>query len=386
MAREGATAGAGERLGRVLTAYRELLDRPDATEDDSFVALGGDSLSYVEVSIHLERILGDLPDGWHLMPVRDLAGTQPRPSRVPGWQRVETGIVLRALAILFIVTTHVGLAGLQGGAHALFALAGYNMARFQLGDEPRWERLRGLGASLLRVVVPAVVWIGGVAVATGQYDWSTVGLLNQVLGEHTRWTDQWSFWFIESVVYILVGLGVALSIPAIDRFQRRWPWYFAMAVAGLGLLGRYAILLPHPGRLRSLTAYAIVWIFALGWAAAVSQTRWQRLVVSAVAVVAVQGFWPTQPTRELILTAGILLLVWVPSIRIPRLVARVSAVLASASLYIYLTHWQVYPALRAIDPWLAVAGSIAVGLLYWQLVTWAWPRLSAYRAPRSAGV
>ena len=264
----------GDRLGRVLTAYRELLDRPDATEDDSFVGLGGDSLSYVEVSIHLERILGDLPDGWHLMRVRDLATAQARPTRLPGWQRVETGIVLRALAILFIVTTHVGLAGLQGGAHALFALAGYNMARFQLGDEPRWERLRGLGASLLRVVVPAVVWIGGVAVATGQYDLTTVGLLNQVLGDRTRWTDQWSFWFIESVAYILVGLGAALAIPAVDRLQRRWPWYFAMAVVGLGLLGRYAILVPHPGRLRSLTAYAIVWIFALGWAAAHAHIRY----------------------------------------------------------------------------------------------------------------
>jgi hypothetical protein len=151
------------------------------------------------------------------------------------------------------------------------------------------------------------------------------------------------------------------------------------------MLGRYAILLPHPGRLRSLTAYAIVWIFALGWAAAVSRTRWQRLVVSAVAVVAVQGFWPTQPTRELILTAGILLLVWVPSIRTPRLVARISGVLASASLYIYLTHWQVYPALRTIDPWLAVAGSIAVGLAYWQLVTGVSGRMSAARVTPRTG-
>lgn len=363
-------AGAGDRLGRVLTAYRELLDQPHATEDDSFVALGGDSLSYVEVSIHLERILGDLPDGWHLMPVRDLAATQARPSRVPGWQRVETGIVLRALAILFVVVTHVGLAGLQGGAHALFALAGYNLARFHLGDEPRVERLRSIGASLLRVVLPAVAWIGGVALATGQYALPTVGLVNQVVGDRSRWSDQWSFWFIESIVYLLIGLGAALAIPAVDRLQRRWPWYFAMAVVALGLLGRYAILVPHAGRMRGGTAYAILWIFALGLAAAASRARWQRFVVSGVAIAAVQGFWPTQPTRELILTAGILLLVWVPSIRTPRVLARASGVLASASLYIYLTHWQVYPALRPIDPWLAVAGSIAVGLLYWQLVTW----------------
>jgi surface polysaccharide O-acyltransferase-like enzyme len=104
-----------------------------------------------------------------------------------------------------------------------------------------------------------------------------------------------------------------------------------------------------------------------------------------VAVAAVQGFWPAQPIREVILTIGILLLVWVPSIRTPRLVARVSGVLASASLYIYLTHWQVYPALRGIDPWLAVAGSIAVGLLYWQLVGMVSARIRVRRVDEPRG-
>ena len=35
------------------------------TEDSTFVSLGGDSLSYVEMSVRLEQSLGHLPADWH---------------------------------------------------------------------------------------------------------------------------------------------------------------------------------------------------------------------------------------------------------------------------------------------------------------------------------
>ena len=38
-----------------------------------------------------------------------------------------------AVAILLVVVSHADLAQLQGGAHVLLAVAGYNLARFQLG-------------------------------------------------------------------------------------------------------------------------------------------------------------------------------------------------------------------------------------------------------------
>jgi hypothetical protein len=39
---------------------------------DSFVSLGGDSLRYVELSLALEEIFGELPPGWERMPVQQL--------------------------------------------------------------------------------------------------------------------------------------------------------------------------------------------------------------------------------------------------------------------------------------------------------------------------
>jgi hypothetical protein len=64
---------------------------------------------------------------------------------------------------------------------------------------------------------------------------------------------------------------------------------------------------------------------------------------------------------------GLLLLLWVPSARLPRRVVPVVGVLASASLYVYLAHFLVLPAVEGL-PLVAMAASLAVGLAYWQLV------------------
>jgi hypothetical protein len=63
-----AEAGAGD-LDALCALFAEVLDRP-VTPDDTFVGLGGDSLSYVEASLRLEQALGALPPDWHVTPLR----------------------------------------------------------------------------------------------------------------------------------------------------------------------------------------------------------------------------------------------------------------------------------------------------------------------------
>ena len=134
-----------------------MLRRDDVTADDSFVSLEGDSLSYVEMSIRVEQVLGHLPAGWHTTPIRELV---PHDGPPPRGRSLETNVALRALAIVAIVGSHANLFVLLGGAHVLLAVAGFNLGRFHLTDAPRAERLRHLGASIARVAVPSVLWIG----------------------------------------------------------------------------------------------------------------------------------------------------------------------------------------------------------------------------------
>ena len=173
-----------------------------------------------------------------------------------------------------------------------------------------------------------------------------------------------------------------LAVPWADRAERRFPLLFPLALTGAGLLTRYELV--NPGAPHTAPA---LWLFALGWAIARARTLAQRCVVSAIAALTVPGFFDNA-SREGTLLAGILLLIWLPSIPVPKFLRRLTMVLASASLYAYLVHWLVYPPLAGVSPALAVAGSLAAGVAYWALcmrVVSASSRRRARLAGRPAG-
>jgi len=363
----GSTAYLDEAVttGGLRALYAEALRRPHVTDDDSFVTLEGDSLSYVEMSIRLEEVLGHLPPNWHVTPIGSLVPASRR--RRQGFRSLESNVLLRALAIVLIVSSHANLFMVLGGAHVLLAVAGFNFGRFHLTSAPRGERVRHMSTSIARIVVPSVVWISLVAAVSAQYSWREAFLLNGVLGSR-EWSEPgWYYWFIEALVYTLVGMTLLMALPFVDRVERRWSFWLPMALVGLGLLTRYEVVVLLGGDVVH-RAHIIFWLFALGWATVKASSSWQRAVVSAVVVLTVPGFFDDL-VRELVVIAGVLVLVWLRSVRVPTLVARLCAVLASASLYIYLAHWQIYPHLEDSYPLLATVLSLVGGIILWQVST-----------------
>jgi hypothetical protein len=255
----------------------------------------------------------------------------------------------------------------QGGAHVLLTVAGFNLARFQLSSPTRRQRTRHVFASVARVAVPSMVWIAAAGALTGMYGVANVFLLNGVFGSD-GWTLRWQFWFLEALVWTLVAIGAGLAVPAVDRLERRAPFGFAVAVLGAGLVARYALVGVEADATERYTPSVVFWFIALGWAVARATTTWQRALLSVVTLVAVPGFFG-QPGREALVVGGVALLTWTATIRVPRILARGAGAVASASLYVYLTHWQVYPYLEDRVPVLAVLASFAVGIAYWQLTT-----------------
>ncbi|WP_434992068.1 AMP-binding protein [Arthrobacter sp. Ld5] len=362
-----------ERPGRegpadVARIYAECLDRPDVRATDTFVTLDGDSLSYVALSVRLEAALGRLPADWHLRTVGELSGrgTPRRRRRLVSF--LEPSIVLRAVATVCIVAAHVELFTFHT-AHLLFVIAGFNFARFQLTGT-RTGRLRRHARSLARIVVPSVAFIAFAYVVTDDYSVANIFLLNGMVGPQEV-TSEWHFWFVEMLVYVLVAVMALLAIPWLDRLERRVPFGFALGLLAVTLLSRYDIV--DPGLPKPLPVF---WLFLLGWAVARADSMPRRLLVSAVAVLTVPGFFD-HPLREVTIIVGLLLITWVPALPVPSVLRRVTGWLAAASLYIYLTHWLVYPVLMPLGPVVAVVGCLPVGVAYWALCSWlptAWSR------------
>jgi acyl-coenzyme A synthetase/AMP-(fatty) acid ligase len=342
--------------------YAVVLGRPEATVGDSFVGLGGDSLSYVEVSTRLGERLGALPPSWPSLSATELASAATdAPARQPRGVPVDVSVVLRAVAITLVVISHADLFQLQGGAHLLLAVAGYNLARFQLAVPGRRERILGLLRSARAVAVPAVLFLGALAAIGDQYRWSTALLLNGVVGGE-RWDDQWQFWFLEALVWCYLGVAALLAVPLLARAQRAAPFGSALVVLAVALAVRYAWTGIEAESTERYTLGVVAWCVALGMCAANALTWPQRLLVGSIAVGATVGFFG-DGRREAIVVAGVLALLAATPIRLPSWAASVLGVLASASLWIYLTHWQIYPTLEDSGHRVgAVLASLAVGI------------------------
>jgi acyl-CoA synthetase (AMP-forming)/AMP-acid ligase II len=329
--------------------------------DQSFVDLGGNSLSYVAMSVRLERALGRLPADWQRRSLAELERIEPPERRSWPWlgTTLETSVALRAAAIVLIVGSHATLYEMWGGAHLLLGIAGYNFGRFCLTPVPRTDRVHHLRKTIAWIVVPSLIWVALALLITNDYHWTNLLLVEKFFGPDDSMTAG-RLWFVEVLVWILIALTVVCWLPVSDRLERRRPFAFAAGFLIFGLALRYDLFGLHFGREAWFTILAF-WSFAVGWAAAKSSTVWQRSAVTLVLAVSLYGYFDNSH-REMLVLAGFLLLIWLPAIRCPAWLTVVAGTVAEASLYTYLTHYQVYPLFDS-HPLLGVIAAIIVGVL-----------------------
>jgi acyl-coenzyme A synthetase/AMP-(fatty) acid ligase len=355
----GGAAGAGASpVGSVYAAVLGHAVAPGTT----FVSAGGDSLNYVECAIRLERILGRLPDDWHLRTVAELDAVRPS-ARLP---RVDTTMVLRAVGICAVVATHMRLLYFPGGAHLLLAVVGFNFSRFQLAVAGTADRLRAGARTVARVAVPTVLWVGATMAVTDAHGLATLALVNNYLGPSSHADGTWQFWFVEAFVQVCLVTTVLLAVPAVRGVERRWPYAFPLAAVAatvplrtIGWAG-----LDDPANLRFRT-HGVAWFFALGWLVHRSGTRGQRALTTVVCLAAVTGFFD-RPQREWFILAGLLALTWLRQVPCPRSLVPVVGTLATASMWIYISHFRLWRPLNGLVPrGLAYVLTLLAGVALW---------------------
>ena len=356
--------------------FARLLGVPRVRADDTFVGLGGDSLSYVAVSAALSQRLGALPGDWPRRTVAELARGATPDSHVAGrgWRSVEVPVLVRSSALVLVVGSHIGTFDVRGGAHLLLGVAGYSFARFHLGTAGRIDRVRAMLAAAGRLALLCLMWLVPLVLLSDEYG-SSVLLVNNLLGPDTD-SPEWRYWFVEALLYVSVGAAAVLAVPAVDRWQRRFPFGLPAGFMGAGALAA-VLTTADSGPASMYTPVAVAWLFCAGWAlAAATRTHQQVVVIAAVAATAMLFF--NRPDRTAVVVAGLALVAFVAHVRLPRRLAGPVNALAAASLAVYLSHYQVYPLLPAA-PWAGLALSLVVGVMLWTLIQRLTPRLRAVR-------
>lgn len=357
----------------VRRAFAAVFPGRAIADADTFVGLGGDSLRYVQTALRLQRAVGALPPDWPERTVADLVALA-GPGRTPRrWLPVETPVVLRTVAIVLIVGSHVGLFRLLGGSHVLLAAAGWAFARFALAP-PRPSRT--ILRTAARIAVPSALWVAWRATVADDVDWYNALLLNYVVDP-----EAWGYWFVETLPQLLLLMALLFALPAVRALDRSRP--FALPAAGYlaGLLGQFVDDGANAFSLRQMSVHTVIWLFALGWAAQRAATVRQRVAVLAGLAVAVPMMFAHEPHRAAVVAVGTALLL-VPTLPVPRPLVRVCGLLAGASLAIYLTHYAVMTALTGLPTALVVLACLLAGVAVQEVLgrTAASLRVEAHRS------
>jgi acyl-CoA synthetase (AMP-forming)/AMP-acid ligase II len=371
-AREDTAITASDSLTAVTNVLAPLIGSRLIEPDRSFAELGGDSFNHVAASLGLTRLIGELPADWHHRPVRDLvelaAKSRKRaPARPALTQRVETTVLLRGAAVITICGSHVALFRLAGGAHILLAVAGFLFARYVLTAQATADRVRRTVRGAIGIAVPAVVVAAVMVIGFRSIHWSNLALVHWLV----RPGDINIFWFVEALLLASAVTTALLAVPRVRAAYGADPWRTAMIALAVLLVPRYLVLALSDGPVRGLPG-TVAWLFVAGLAMAVADTRRRRLTTAVIAASATIGFFPSWE-RNLTIQIGLLLLAFLPTLPVPRLLVRPLGVLAAASLHIYLVQFQVFAFFDT--PIVQFAAALVAGLVFCAVSTYALRRL-----------
>jgi len=333
-----APSARGRDIRRIIADGTHALEIRD---ESTFVNLGGDSLSYIRVSLELESLLGYVPAGWERQTVARLEAL---PRRTGAWRQIETSILLRAAAIVVIVCNHFGLFDAQlfqrtgfayprGAAIVLLVIAGFNFARFQ------WPRAVDMGPapillSVARVALPTVLFLLAVELVSGKFVLSTILMYSNFIGPNVNHGIE--PWFIYLLLQILLLLAIPFAIPAFREIAKRSPYGVALGTLALAtfasLAGPFVWDTEH---LYTRVPHMLLYAFALGICIEFGQQTWQKLLHSAVLaiflVLVMSHFtW--------FVLAGGLVLIWTQHLWLVWPINRLAGSIGGASLFIYLSH------------------------------------------------
>jgi acyl carrier protein len=363
----------------VLDIFSSIFPGVAIKPADTFKSLGGDSLSYIQMLMLLETRLGYAPGDWDKMSVERLEQIERKKvSSLFGW--LDTTVFLRVIAIMAVVAIHSGGGSeFSGGTLLLFALIGYNMARFKSAEFFEGKIWPWMKTYSVIILIPYFI---AVALYLG---WNRSFEIDELLLyanlDEAKITTLFPFWFVQVLLQCLLLSGIIFSVPAWRSYAKKAPAMFSFAVLACMIAIRAAYPFfwdaEHLHHLVPLRFMAILW---LGWCFYFAETLPQRMLLCTVGIAfafldtgLLWGFdfifsdtILSGPTKWLLL--GSIFLTFVSRVPIPAFMRNIFNDIGAATFYIFvlngifikLVEYVFNPESAFIVFCLTMAGSMSV--------------------------
>jgi len=352
--------------GELRARLAEILGVAAIGDDDTFIALGGDSLNYVQASILLESMPGEIPEDWENLPFSELqdrllakgadqdgALAKDAARRRAHW--LEPSVVLRAIAILLVVLSHTlnGKADTFAGAtDVLLLIVGVNFARFQLSLLEIGGSRKVMRSTFRRAIVPYFTVLTLYFIYLKQIFWPEY-LLYSNFTAGVFWDGDRRFktyWFLEVYITFILLVCLLYLLPQVRAFSRRRPKALPIALFNVGVV---LALVARPYSDRGIfyeeTLFSALPVLMFGWLLEKLKTPAEKcaLLVAGIASACLLPL-DREPLALPLLVIAVPALMFVRRVPVDPVLAGLLSTVAGASFYIYLLHGIVLHGLRAV--------------------------------------
>jgi hypothetical protein len=358
----------------VLSLFQNEFPGQEVHAGDSFDSLGGDSLHYIQFSLAFESRFGALPDDWERLTVTQLQQMNLGTERST-WRKLEAATLTRAFFMICIVALHTKAfvySANWGAAYFLIILAGYSVARFQMPEIIRSGSVGTLWGTIRYVAIPTILMDVLLELATRKFEIPSLFLVSNYQDPTT--IKGYTFYFIEFYVQLLVIAAILFSFRKVrDAFQAQ-PLLSALAL--------FVVVVAIDRTIESIwngdynyhrTPWHYGWCFALGMVIAAAKDLRTRLFAMALSIVSVLLVWQFTSAAYYV-AGGCAVILFIRPILVPAPVKVVLAEIAGASMFIYLSHYQILTLVQKVSgapqPWLALILSIIVGVGCGHFYSW----------------
>lgn len=361
--RAAALVDQGAEVPDLEALLRSALRTASLDPDKSFVEHGGDSLAYLEVQLFLSQRVGNVPENWECLALRELFLLE-RPELVArrAWQRVPAELIGRNVAIMAVIALHSTGWKTGGGSILLLMLVGYSLARFQ-GELLFTGRIgRTLRSMLGPIVALYFVFIAIAALKFSPFDHGWF-LLVQNFRQDVNPDFLLPYWFVNAYAQIVTLVSLPFALPSVRAIVKRAPFEVGLlALLGVGLVVQLTELSDMAYYLRHRHPVVGLELVLCGWCMFFARTTQKKIVATAaILLVWLQNYGLVEGNIAVLMLGGSLCTLWGLQVSIPRDAARALLSFGSLSMFVYLAH---VPALYGLSRFVDAGALRFLGALF----------------------
>lgn len=352
----------------VIEIFESVFNQFNISEKDSFVSLSGDSLSYVTMSMHLEKYLGYLPDNWQLISINKL-NLLPVSKNIKK-TKISTEVLIRTIAILGVVVTHAHLLPLHGSAILMLMLAGFSLSRFRMNQLMEGDVLGVVLPIVRNVIIPFYILTLIFFIYKNDIHWPTLLLVSNITGGYLNDVSSFltPFWFIAVYFQIILILCILFYIKPIRNLYKKNDFIFSICLLVLSFLLKIVadeVFVTHG--ILTHQVYSLIFVFLIGFCFQSTIYNYQKLLVFIISCM--MFLLSFDLFKSSIFILSVFFILFIPKINLYNEYIKIFIQkISESSFYIYLLHmvpinFLVYKNDALIGgKYIAVFSSLLIGL------------------------